>query len=162
MKRKIFAILFLFFWLKPVILFSAEGISPEDLDSLRDPFTPQLPLPPVEEIQKPAVPNPPHVESLPVKNVVMPPSQSPKFTPPVSGELKPPEIKISGIIWNTDQPQALINNQMVKVGDQIAEWTIEKIDENGIELSSRGKKILIPTNFSVGNSSKKESANPKK
>ena len=51
MKKKNLAIIFLFLLIKPILLFSAQATSPapDDLDSLRDPFTPQLPLPPVEE-----------------------------------------------------------------------------------------------------------------
>ena len=154
MRKKIFAIIFLFLLLKPVILFSAEGISPDsdDLDSLRDPFTPQLPLPPLEKIHEPVeAQNPPREkESSPV---------SPR---PLGEKPLPPEIKISGLIWNTNQPQAIINDRIVKVGDQIEKWTIQKIDKDGIEISSEGKNILIPANFSVPGSSSVEPVNSRK
>ncbi len=163
MKIKIFLIIFLFLVVNPIILFSAEGIPPdsEDLDSLRDPFTPQLPLPPGEETQKPVG------QQKPSQRIASPTAQDtviPQKTPmPIVEEpLKPPEIKISGLIWSTDRPQAIINDQIVEVGDQIKDWTIQKIDKDGVEISARGKKILIPTNLSVQNSSVKEPVNPKK
>ena len=160
MSRKFFTIIFLFLLIKPFILFSEE-VAPlgslgsdmkEDLDSLRDPFTPQLPLPPVEEIQKPAVQNPPK-ESPSKQEMVIPQPSSQKTTK--EEPLKPPAMKIFGVIWNSNQPQAIINDQIVKVGDHIEEWTIQKIDKEGIEISARGNKILIPTNFGYGSSSPK-------
>ncbi len=156
MRIKIFVIVFLFLMVKPVLLFSSiEGIpsDSEDLDSLRDPFMPQLPLPPAEEIQKPKA-----------QDTVIPQPSPLEIPKPVVLEepLKPPEIKILGVIWNTDRSQAIINDQIVEVGDQIEAWTIQKIDKDGVEISARGKKILIPTNFSIQSSSPKELVNPKK
>ena len=168
MSRKIFTIIFLFLFIKPFILFSEEVISSdslgtdmkEDLDSLRDPFTPQLPLPPEEEIHKPVAQIPPQpVESLPKSTLI--PQPLPKQTIK-EYLLKPPVMKISGIIWNSDQPQAIINDQIVKVGDHIEEWTVQKIDQESIEISSRGNKILIPTNFGVGSAPPKATADSNK
>ena len=156
MRRRIFTIIFLSLLIRPLISFSEE-----DLDSLRDPFTPQLPLPPVEKIEKPAVQNPPQPESPPKQEAIIPqPSlqrQAVKEEP-----LKPPVVKISGVIWNSARPQAIINDQIVKVGDYIEEWTIEKIDKDGIEISARGSKILIPTDFGLGGSSPKAAVDSSK
>ena len=162
MRRKIFTIIFLFLLIKPFILFSEEVIPPsssEDLDSLRDPFTPQLPLPPVKEIPKPA--NPPRPTAT-GPDTVTPPPPAKKNPEPIVEKPLPPQIKISGLLWNTDQPQAIINDRIVNVGDEIEKWTIQKIDQGGIEISARGNKIFIPTNFSVPNGSLKEPVNPKK
>ena len=180
MRRKIFAIIFWFLLIKPFSLFSEKVIPPnssgtemkpdgqkdknslEDLDSLRDPFVPQLPLPPMEEIQKPVVQTPVQpLESSPKQETVrLQPLPQKQAT--VEEPLKTPVIQISGLIWNSDQPQAIINNQIVKVGDQIEEWTIQKIDKDGIEISARGNKILIPTDFSVGSSSPKAAVDSSK
>ena len=154
MRRRISMIIFLSLLIKPLISFSEE-----DLDSLRDPFTPQLPLPPVEEVQKPTTQNPAQSESTPKQETVVPqPSKQTIKEEP----LKPPVVKISGVIWHSDQPQAIINDQIVKVGDHIEEWTIQKIDKDGIGISARGHKVLIPTNFSVGSRAPKAAVDSSK
>lgn|SRR3989338_4762568 len=147
MKRKIFLIVFLFFAVEPVALFSSEGVPLDsgNLDSLRDPFASQLPLPPAEEIQKPAGDqslsnqNRPSSDKTSQKN-----SQS-----AVEEPLKPPAVKISGLIWNSVNPQAIINDRILRVGDQIEAWRIEKINKDSIEISAQGKKILISANFGI-------------
>lgn len=156
MKKIGYVIIFLVFLFNPTVLFSAEDVSfnSEDLDSLRDPFTPQLPLPPMEEIEKPVEIRkfPEQAEPSKVEAKVPPlPSTPPK--PMVEEPIKPPEVKIAGLIWNTDHPQAIVNGQIVQVGDQIGEWKIQKIDREGIEISFRDKKIFIPTSFGVQDSS---------
>lgn len=172
MKRKIFMIVFLFFAVRPVALFSSEGVpldsssgeekmdtrknkNPlDDLDSLRNPFTPQLPLPLAEKIQKPA-----EDQSLSKQNR---PSPDKTSQPAAQEPLKPPVVKISGLIWNSANPQAIINDRIVRVGDQIEVWTIEKINKDSIEISAQGKKVLIPAGFGVQGGSVKEPVNPKK
>lgn len=164
MRTKIIVIVFLFFVVKPAALFSSEAIplDSKDLDSLRDPFTPQLPLPPAEEIQKPAgEQNLPSQAKFPLAEGSPPPSQKiPQSA--LEEPLKPPVIKISGLIWNSANPQAIINDRIVRVGDKIEAWTIEKINKNTIEISAQGKKVLIPAGFGVLSYSVKESANPNK
>lgn len=150
MKIKIFLIVFLFFAINPVALFSSEDAL---LNSSRDPFTPQLPLPPAEKIQKLAVD-----PSLSKENRPSPD----KTSQPVAQEpLKPPVVKISGLIWNSANPQGIINDRIVRVGDQIEAWTIEKINKDSIEISAQGQKILIPANFGIQGGSVKEPAPPK-
>lgn len=160
--RKIgYAIIFLVFLFNPMRLFSAEDVSfnSEDLDSLRDPFTPQLPLPPTEETEKPM-----EIQKLPEQKVEkkVPQLPSPPPKPMVEEPIKPPEVKIVGLIWNTDHPQAIVNDRIVQVGDQIGEWKIQKIDRDGIEISFQDKKIFIPTSFGVQGSSPKKSVTPQK
>ena len=112
-----------------------------NLNSIKDPFVPQLPLEP--KMQSPAVQSNPR---NPDERVLPPPSQVVNPTPPPM-EVRPPVITISGLVWNTDLPQAIVNNQIVGIGDKINEWTIVSIREGGIEISYLDKRVLVSNQF---------------
>ena len=48
----------------------------------------------------------------------------------------PPSVKISGLVWNTERPQAIINNNVYDIGDSIEGWTITNISKDGITIRS--------------------------
>ncbi len=57
-------------------------------------------------------------------------------------ELGPPDITIEGILWGTDEPQAIIDGDVYSVGDTLqgVEAKVFKIKEN-IVFISYGEKI---------------------
>ena len=63
-----------------------------------------------------------------------------------SVEITPPSLTINGLIWNTDNPQAIVNDQVVGVGDTIAEVTILGIQRSGIQILYSGKTFSIAMN----------------
>lgn len=65
-------------------------------------------------------------------------------------DIKPPSLTTQGIIWQTDLPQAIINNKVVKVGDVIEGAEVIKIDKSGVEISFRNKLFKLDS-FSVQN-----------
>lgn len=125
----------------PVILFTQTSDA-----ALRNPFKPALPL----EIIKP--PEPPKVDPIkttpPPKQYRKPAAQTKPYTnerrntqttrptpPPAPPEpVVFPSVKISGVIWNTDKPQAIINDTVVSEGEVIQGMTIESISETEIKL----------------------------
>jgi hypothetical protein len=54
-----------------------------------------------------------------------------------------PELTIEGIIWNTYMPQAIVNGQVVKIGDVIKGVTIVNIEKEGITIDHSGEIALI-------------------
>jgi hypothetical protein len=54
-----------------------------------------------------------------------------------------PEFTIEGIIWNTYMPQAIVNGQVVKIGDVIEGVTIVNIEKQGITIDYGGEIALI-------------------
>ena len=107
-----------------------------DLDSIPDPFISKLPKEPEP---------PPPMQAGPTMQ--MTPSVNP--TPGESSkEIKPPPILVvTGLVWNSDNPQAIVNNDIKSIGDKIEEWTIVKIGEEGIVLTNSGKKIIFSNRF---------------
>jgi hypothetical protein len=114
-----------------------------DLNQIRDPFQSQLP-PPKEVPVVQAVPqniNPSVNASSEVvfKSIPVPVKVVP---PPV----KQPDIKamvVKGLIWNTDEPQAIVNDKVVSVGDEIDGVEIISIDQKGVEFSNKGLKFFV-------------------
>lgn len=131
----------------PVIYAQSENDVFKDLDTLRNPFIPYIAKkkkePPV--VVKPPVPvKPVAVVKPPVKVVTPPPPPPPK--PRVEAVVDTSflkEIKISGLVWNTDTPQAIINGKVVKVGDEIKGSKITSIRKDGVELTFKGLKYFL-------------------
>ena len=126
-----------------------------DLDSLKSPFTPKLPLPAAPGIEtKPAAPGietkpaAPEIKTKtePARPDIKQPSLASPQPPPVKAVVNLPTVTISGLVWDTDHPQAIVNDQIVSVGDKIENWSITAINEQGIELSFDGIKRFIASN----------------
>ena len=60
-----------------------------------------------------------HIEPAPVQEPVKP---------------TPPTLTLNGIVWDTDRPQAIINDQVLSQGDTIEGAKIVSIRKSGINL----------------------------
>ncbi len=92
--------------------------------NLKNPFLTALPMPerPIEEVKPP----------VDVKLPMLPPPVSDKGGKPVS--IPKPSFKIQGVVWDTDFPQAIVNNEVVSVGDQVSGWTVIEINPQGVQM----------------------------
>ena|SRR3989338_5046313 len=54
-----------------------------------------------------------------------------------------PELVISGIVWNSDRPQAIVDGQVIDIGDTIRSVTIVNITKEGVEISANGISKII-------------------
>lgn len=111
---------------------------------LRNPFVPKLPVPVVET-------PPPVVEKAPIDET---PLTEPKpAPPPTSAKIPvgrplirpdpPPVLKISGLIWDSKRPQAIVNGEIIDVGDTLQKWTVTGISKDGIRLTRQNQEVLI-------------------
>ena len=111
------------------------GINPETqkiVSNLKNPFIPQFPPKTVPApVVAPPIENKQEFQPLPPPVVYEPP-------PPT-----PPELKMSGLVWNTNKPQAIVNGQVVGIGDMVQEWEITAISQKGIEVQKENHKIII-------------------
>lgn len=113
---------------------STQGVDKDTaqiLRNLRNPFIPQLPAPkvadqiPVEQGQdQPDIP-------FPGPEVVAEP------------EIVKPSFSISGLVWNTNMPQAILNGEVVSIGDVVESWTISDITNEGVEVTFQNKSFMI-------------------
>jgi len=106
------------------------------LKTLRNPFIPQLPQ---KEIILPVTPTPQPPRILPTP--VAQPSLAPQAT--ITPIPTKPEFKISGLIWDTDKPQAIVNDKIVTIGDTVELWLISNITREGVQVESSGYKYLL-------------------
>lgn len=115
----------------------------------QDPFTPRVP---VEVIQ---VQRPEPVHPVVIDEPVVPPpppsmEEPPPGVPPVE-EVQPPPIpkeplpaiNISGLVWNTNRPQAIIDGHIVEVGDMVSGVKIVDIQKSGITVLFHGRTKVL-------------------
>ncbi len=60
--------------------------------------------------------------------------------------IKAPDVIVSGLIWNSDLPQAIINESIVTIGDKIDNFKIVEIHKDGIIILFSGLKFTIKMN----------------
>lgn len=64
----------------------------------------------------------------------------------VKVEARPlPPLSIQGLIWGGNFPQAIVNEQVVKIGDTINEVRIVDIKKEGLVVSFQGQEHNIPS-----------------
>ena len=51
----------------------------------------------------------------------------------------PPSITVTGIVWGSNMPEAIVNDQVVKIGDEIAGAKIVDIARHGISVLFSGR-----------------------
>ncbi|GEM_PF-3592221 len=56
-----------------------------------------------------------------------------------------PQLTMQGLIWGGRLHMAIIENRVLKVGDVISGYTIDKIDKNGVIVSINGKLFKLGT-----------------
>jgi len=56
------------------------------------------------------------------------------------------KFSVSAIIWGTKMPQAIINDKIVGIGEQLDEGRIAGIDKGGVHIDYGGKEVLLQIN----------------
>lgn len=116
--------------------------------SLKDPFIPQFPKaktkPKAKPITKPK-PKSTAKSKTRTKTKTRPAIKTaPKPIPrKIPAPVKPPQFTTSGMIWNTDRPQAILNGKVVNIGDTIENWTIIAISKKGVEVTYQNKTFIV-------------------
>jgi len=116
----------------------------------RNPFTPQLP-PPVKEIVEPVDETPISDGSSQIQVTGVQTSPPEDTMPEILGM---PTLTITGLIWNSDRPQAIVNGNIITVGERlfgiptdkaetIPELEFTGISKDGLEVSYMDKTVII-------------------
>jgi hypothetical protein len=85
------------------------------------------------------------------------PFQSPQKEKQIKGQLpqkqiqeKPlPALAVKGIVWGGKFPQAIINNRIVKIGDNVDEVQIVDINKSGVTVSFENRQYNLPSTTAV-------------
>lgn len=70
-------------------------------------------------------------------------SEEPKLTPPVIKVEPGKPFVLNGIFFSRDEGYALINNQIVKMGDTVDGAMVSRITADEVELNSSGNTIKL-------------------
>ncbi len=115
------------------MLVFVTGAYAQSDDIMKNPFLPRLPK--REEPKPPVITQPVTPEQRPEPAI---PEQV-----KIEEKIVPPPFVISGIVWNTDRPQAIVNAQVVDVGDKVEDAQIVAIEKTGITIQFKGKSFNI-------------------
>jgi len=61
----------------------------------------------------------------------------------ITREFLSKEIKINGLVWHTPMPQAIINGEVYKKGDEFEGAEIVAIDKEGVTFLYKGIEIIV-------------------
>jgi hypothetical protein len=70
-------------------------------------------------------------------------SYLPEMEIPKAAPFQLNKLNVTGIIWGTDLPLAIINGKVYKVGDEILGAKILGIDKRGVLLDYKGETYLL-------------------
>lgn len=105
------------------------------LKTLKNPFISQFPD---DNKPKPVVPIQPPIE--------LNPNQMTSPAVPI------PQFVVTGMVWNTKKPSAIVNGHVVGIGDQVSNWSITEISQQGVHVSYDTQNLWIkPVAFSSSN-----------
>ena len=111
----------------------------EALKKMRNPFVSQLPPPPPKPAPVPSPTPPVSNNTSPADNhSVQTTPSGPKAQDMASG------INVSGIVWNTTRPQAIVNEKIVSVGDKVNDFEIKAIKKSGVVFKILGQSVKVP------------------
>ena len=101
----------------------------------KDPFQSWLPI-----IKKATPEVKPQKKAKPSKKTSKPKALEVKVLP-----VQPPTLRVTGIAWTKESSQAIVNGQVVSIGDKVENSQIIQIDKGSIAVKFSGKIF----NFSV-------------
>ena len=102
------------------------------LNSIRSPFEPRTPKEKIVPIISQPEPT--------LKPEVKPPPKQLDIPKP---EIPLPTFQVNGLVWNTGRPQAILDSQIINVGDTIKDCTVIDIDKNGILLNFQDRTFTV-------------------
>lgn len=53
------------------------------------------------------------------------------------------DIRVQGIVWNTENPRAILNNKMVKIGSKVGTAEVLGIDKEGVRIQEAGQEFIL-------------------
>ena len=67
----------------------------------------------------------------------------------------PPALRITGLVWNSDKPQAIINGKILGLGNEVDGSKLIAVRQNEVDVIYAGRQFTINANQPVKNESKK-------
>lgn len=109
---------------------AGRGLADQEATTLiRNPFQSWLP-----KIEQPKPSSPLEAEPLAAQ-----PQEAPV-------PIEPPKLQVSGIVWNTKKPQAIIDEKVVTIGDIVQDSKIVDIHKDGVDIIYKEIMFTVPVN----------------
>lgn len=149
--NKLFCTIFAaFILITPFKTYAAEEGGTLNLKLKRkNPFAPQLPEKVVIEPVKPVV-QPQQRLRKPIESIRRKPTpKTDTLIKPadvienIPQKVTPPNITITGIVWNSERPQAIINNEVMDIGDKVDTFTITDIRKGEIDMKHLNQTVTV-------------------
>ncbi len=93
----------------------------------------------------------PFVSALPQKPIVYRPTD----VTVAGGQVKPPDFSVQGMVWGSKRPQAIIEDRIYNIGDEVKGAKIVGIDKEGIKVTYQGNIFLVAPEAIKSSSEKK-------
>ena len=61
----------------------------------------------------------------------------------VKDEIVAMNLSLEGLVWNSDKPRAIINGQIVKVGQKVVEAEVLDIKKDGVKMRYKGMDFYL-------------------
>ena len=74
--------------------------------------------------------------------IVSPEGELPAGVEP-EAEVKPPALRVEGMIWGSARPQVIIDGEVYDIGDVVKEAEIIGIDREGVTLFYKDRKFIL-------------------
>ncbi|MBI2870113.1 MAG: hypothetical protein HYY14_00205 [Candidatus Omnitrophica bacterium] len=74
---------------------------------------------------------------------VGPPAAETPLMVPIDLPVEPPKLEVKGLIWGVEPAQAIIGNQVVRVGDTVQGALITGLDAQGVHVEYKGKDFVL-------------------
>lgn len=120
------------------------------LDRIGDPFEEKIPKPavslpiPATSAAMVMLPVVQEVTTMATQPVQMP-SQSINLPPPPAlAPQEKPNFTVEGIIWSDTIHAAVINGQLISVGDRIADAVVIDVNRDGVVVDVKGTRFTLP------------------
>ena len=133
----------------PTLMAQTQGSSPKkpaqsgDLTIARDVFSPPPMLTQKLEQQR-------QEEAALERQKTPPPvTTTPRESISAQSSIEATNFEVQGIFWGVANPQAIINRQIVSIGDSIDDAKVETITKDGVTLSMDGRTIEIKAESSI-------------
>ncbi len=59
-------------------------------------------------------------------------------------------LKLSGVLWNSDEPRAIINGRVVNVGGMVEGAEVVSIGQSRVDVRYKGKEFTLTTGSNKG------------
>ncbi len=71
-------------------------------------------------------------------------TQQPLVAPNIVQETVPtPQFNVSGVVWHSKKLQAIVNGEIVTIGDRVSNWVVSEITKDGVHMTLEQQSLWI-------------------